>query len=558
MLTNCSISNHFDMNINSEDSVLVGESIELSEELNSDDVGLLPSLAYNSTEKEYIAVWDFVTNQGRTVTSQRFSSTGSLIGENIKLSQSANINIDPVVAYNKIDNQYLVSFRVQEDPILPFNSSVGQLLEADSELIGGNFAIDDAGLEISLLHNPEVNEYFQTSRIFEPNNKIFSQQISAEGDLIGSSVRLDPDETDSAPNGEVAFNSVDNQYLATWRRQDPDYAVEGRLIDANGTLISEVIEITQPLTAQGAPPFDPIFTEFDPINTQFFVAYNLPQEQQISAQLVDADGTLIGEEILLSDGFFDGAVGIDFSESLGIYLLTGTNESGLFGQFISASGNLLEEPFPIADDIISGSSVIANDDLQEFAVAWTEGGTTEGIFAQRLNPSNLFDIISGTPNEDFLVGTQAKDFIDGRNNIDLLIGRNGDDTLDGGTGEDRLYGNQGNDGLLGGDGRDFLVGGKGDDLLDGGADDDLLLGNMGADQFVLREGDGLDRIFDYGDGTDSFLLDNGLAFEDLTITQGAGQSLISVTDTNEKLVALFGVNASDIGAENFSTNQVLV
>ncbi|HEY9769796.1 MAG TPA: hypothetical protein V6C71_15095 [Coleofasciculaceae cyanobacterium] len=546
------------MNINSEDSVLVGESIELSEELNSDDVGLLPSLAYNSTEKEYIAVWDFVTNQGRTVTSQRFSSTGSLIGENIKLSQSANINIDPVVAYNKIDNQYLVSFRVQEDPILPFNSSVGQLLEADSELIGGNFAIDDAGLEISLLHNPEVNEYFQTSRIFEPNNKIFSQQISAEGDLIGSSVRLDPDETDSAPNGEVAFNSVDNQYLATWRRQDPDYAVEGRLIDANGTLISEVIEITQPLTAQGAPPFDPIFTEFDPINTQFFVAYNLPQEQQISAQLVDADGTLIGEEILLSDGFFDGAVGIDFSESLGIYLLTGTNESGLFGQFISASGNLLEEPFPIADDIISGSSVIANDDLQEFAVAWTEGGTTEGIFAQRLNPSNLFDIISGTPNEDFLVGTQAKDFIDGRNNIDLLIGRNGDDTLDGGTGEDRLYGNQGNDGLLGGDGRDFLVGGKGDDLLDGGADDDLLLGNMGADQFVLREGDGLDRIFDYGDGTDSFLLDNGLAFEDLTITQGAGQSLISVTDTNEKLVALFGVNASDIGAENFSTNQVLV
>ncbi len=553
MLTNCSISNHFDMNINSEDSVLVGESIELSDEFNSDNVSLLPSLAYNSTEKEYIAVWDFVTNQGRTVTSQRFSSTGSLIGENINLSQSANTNVDPVVAYNNVDNQYLVSFLVQGDPILPFNSSVGQLLEADGRLIGDNFAINDAGFEISLLYNPEVNEYFQTSRIFEPNNKIFSQQISAEGDLIASSIRLDPEETDSAPNGEVAFNSVDNQYLATWRRQDLDYAVEGQLIDADGTLISEVIEITQPLTAQGAPPFDPIFTEFDPINTQFFVAYNLPQEQQLRAQLVDADGTLIGEEILLSDGFFDGAVGIDFSETLGIYLLTGTNESGLFGQFISASGNLLEEPFPIADDIISGSSVIANDDLQEFAVAWTEGGTTEGVFAQRLNPSNLFDIISGTPNEDFLVGTQDKDFIDGRDGIDLLIGRNGDDTLDGGNSDDTIDGNQGNDSLIGSNGRDFLVGGKGDDLLDGGADDDLLLGNMGADQFVLREGDGLDRIFDYRDGTDSFLLVDDLAFEDLTITQGVGQSLISVTDTSEELASLIGVQTNVIGVEDFTT-----
>ena len=70
---------------------------------------------------------------------------------------------------------------------------------------------------------------------------------------------------------------------------------------------------------------------------------------------------------------------------------------------------------------------------------------------------------------------------------------------------------------------------------------------------MLREGDGRDTIFDYRDGTDSFFLADGLAFEDLTITQGIGQSVISVTDTSEDLAALFGVNANDLGAEDFST-----
>jgi Ca2+-binding RTX toxin-like protein len=118
---------------------------------------------------------------------------------------------------------------------------------------------------------------------------------------------------------------------------------------------------------------------------------------------------------------------------------------------------------------------------------------------------------------------------------------------------DILLGTADNDKLKGLNGNDFLFGKADDDVLDGGADDDLLFGGRGDDQFVLREGDGLDTIFDYRDGKDSFLLADGLAFEDLTIAQGFGQSLISVTETNEDLAALFGVNASDIGAEDFST-----
>lgn len=143
--------------------------------------------------------------------------------------------------------------------------------------------------------------------------------------------------------------------------------------------------------------------------------------------------------------------------------------------------------------------------------------------------------IEGTKNRDFLRGTANNERINGLEGKDLLFGLNGKDTLSGGAGKDRLFGN--ND----------------DDVLYGGADNDLLFGGRGDDEFVLKQGDGRDTVFDYRDGTDSFLLADGLTFEDLTITKGVGQSLISVTDTGEELASLIGVQTNVIGAEDFTT-----
>ena len=179
------------------------------------------------------------------------------------------------------------------------------------------------------------------------------------------------------------------------------------------------------------------------------------------------------------------------------------------------------------------------------------GETIEEAQEQLLQAT--FNVIEGTPSNNSLLGSSDNDFISGLAGNDNLIGNAGDDVLVGGTGDDRLLGNLGADLLDGGTGDDSLIAGSGDDILDGGTGDDSLIAGSGNDQFVLREGDGEDTIIDYLDGTDSFLLDGSLTFEDLTITQGIGQSFISITDTNEELASLIGVNASDIGLEDFST-----
>jgi T5SS/PEP-CTERM-associated repeat protein len=185
----------------------------------------------------------------------------------------------------------------------------------------------------------------------------------------------------------------------------------------------------------------------------------------------------------------------------------------------------------------------------------------------------VFNDIVGTNGNNFLRGTSQNDQIKGLGGDDILLGNGGDDLLygdagndllDGGLGHDQLYGGDGHDQLLGGSGNDILVGsrgcdvlkgGNGDDLLDGGKGNDILFADSGVDRFVLRRGDGKDIIWNFIDRQDSFLLADGLHFEDLKITQGIGGTLIQVRNpdgSSEILASLIGVNAKFIGVEDFA------
>jgi Ca2+-binding RTX toxin-like protein len=92
---------------------------------------------------------------------------------------------------------------------------------------------------------------------------------------------------------------------------------------------------------------------------------------------------------------------------------------------------------------------------------------------------------------------------------DVLLGNAGSNTLNGWDGNDQLFGDHGNDTLNGDAGQDRLDGGIGDDMLDGGASNDELIGGAGSDMFVIRLGNGADKIVDFQIGTDMIALDVG-------------------------------------------------
>ena len=114
--------------------------------------------------------------------------------------------------------------------------------------------------------------------------------------------------------------------------------------------------------------------------------------------------------------------------------------------------------------------------------------------------------------------------------------------------------------LYGGAGNDLLCGSKGEDTLDGGTGTDILNGATGADTFITRAGDGsndldqADTILDFEDGTDLIGLDNGLTFDDLTITQGTGDNAnhTIVRLGNEYLLIIQNVSAENLTSPDFT------
>jgi len=177
------------------------------------------------------------------------------------------------------------------------------------------------------------------------------------------------------------------------------------------------------------------------------------------------------------------------------------------------------------------------------------------------NGASLIENAIGGSGADTLAGNQAGNWLRGGGGNDRLLGLGGDDRLDGGTGADTLLGGTGddtfivdstgdvvieqnNEGLdtllvetalaitlpfaverlvlgeagrfgLGNAGANQLLGNAaanrleglgGNDVIEGGRGADTLAGGSGADHFVLRRGDGFDRIEDFTTGEDHLAL----------------------------------------------------
>ena len=109
--------------------------------------------------------------------------------------------------------------------------------------------------------------------------------------------------------------------------------------------------------------------------------------------------------------------------------------------------------------------------------------------------------------------------------------------------------------MFGDSGSDVLVGGAGDDLLDGGAGNDTMIGGLGKDSFVVGVESGGNQIIDYVDGNDSFVLIDGLSFDELSIVQGNYTTEITLNSNSQVLATVPLAFANEIGKEDFITSE---
>ncbi len=129
---------------------------------------------------------------------------------------------------------------------------------------------------------------------------------------------------------------------------------------------------------------------------------------------------------------------------------------------------------------------------------------------------------------------------DGLRNVENVVGTD--------AGSDILRGNAKANVLNGGGGDDALNGRKGHDTLIGGDGDDHLRGFAGRDKFQFDGNDGNDRVYKFVNGEDKFVLEGGLTFADVSVTDQGRHALITFEDTS---VLVLNTDHTLIGQNDF-------
>ena len=319
--------------------------------------------------------------------------------------------------------------------------------------------------------------------------------LGADSDLARSVFRRDATITIEVENEEASF------FYDFDPSQSPDEALEVFLFP-EGFALSDV-------DVGGAFTADELSAEISLIQTDNgdFTLLNLFKESDDLTQITDFFVPLAGDPL---PNITNAAQFNAFFNSINMFDVAPIPFSPLGTiPLLSIPSAAVREDLPLTQGTLEADVFQGGAEAEAF----------EGLGgADSINGGRGADSISGGGGRDQLLGQGGADTLKGGGGADELRGGGGGDSLSGGGGRDMLVGNGGKDALSGDGGRDQLSGGGGVDTLDGGRGIDLLTGGGGRDFFAFETGSGRDRVLDYQDRRDKFLIEGGASeFADLTI-----------------------------------------
>lgn len=388
---------------------LVGDNIDLSRDLTTQRRS--SCVSYNSVDNEYMVVWFDTRNPGNNdVFGQRVSAGGALAGTNFPIIEFADAQVDPFISHNSTNNEYLVAWRTQQSG--SFNKSRGRRVAADGSLIGGDFFIGN-GHEISIAYNLAANEFLLSGR----SPGIRGRRISNTGQLLGGEITI-ASVGAPAPNGQVAYDSSRNRFLATWRNQS-NQNLQGQLVTAAGALFGGPILISPDFPESGRAAS----VVYDPDNDRYLVVFARYQDTVVRGQFISPDGLLIGGDFSIAAGLSGRTdPNAAYSSDLEAFVVVWRDGGDIVARAVAADGTVSNDLLTLASGTASGIPTIAyNEDTSEFLAAWTDtrniGSGEEDIYAQLIafaccdpcdaNCDGVVDLSDVQPLVDALLGSPS-------------------------------------------------------------------------------------------------------------------------------------------------------
>lgn len=558
----------------------------------------------------FIVVWESEDQDGNGsgIYAQRYDRNGNPLGSEFRVNTFTNGNqAEPTVAMDAAGN-FVIAWVDTGRPYVidggtgttrDENGIYARRFNRDGVPLGTEFLADR---EQVIFPNDAVPAFFGTDidqpaiamdadgdfvmtwRFFSDLlGNINARRFNRNGVPQGTAFEVNTTTDDRQTTPDVAMDA-DGDFVITWvsygqESEDESFGIFAQRFTNTGSKQGSEFQVnTSTINAQ----LNPAIAMDSSGNFVIVWEDNDGSNEGIAGQRFSRLGSRQGQEFTVNNVDF----GIQFTPDVAIdangnFVVTWSDYlENIYAQRFTRTGQEVGTSFKVNRNSTGDqyTPVVAMSSEGNFAIAWSNtddlDGSGNGVFAQRFQATMLLgtsgdDRLIGTPFDDNLDGLAGNDRIFGLAGDDDLLGRAGNDTLSGSSGNDTLYGGggsdtltgsagadsllgqAGNDDLNGGAGVDNLNGGAGSDELDGAAGRDRLTGGSGRDRFVLKRRQGRDTIVDFADRQDKILLGSGLSFDDLTISQRGGNTLISVG--REQLAIVLDVSASRFTSADFIT-----
>lgn len=394
------------------------------------------SVAYNSQEQEYLAVWVGTYDVSGPnpaepeIWGQRINANnGALIGSNFRISDMGTDNQTsyggsaPEVAYNSTNNTYLVVWYGDDNitPLVVNEAEIfGQRLDADGNQIGtDDFRISSMGSDSendplirkeydakfpALTYNATNNEFLVVwygDDVVNEDIEIWGQRINANtGAEIGVDFQISTINPNSATHvnddPSVTWNSDNNQYLVTWHAGNFDtkvYEIIGQRVSATGTLTGNNFTISDSDgTAREAA------VAYNSNDNEYLViwASNEGSSEYRNGQRISTTGTAIGNNFLISTNGEDAIGYLDTHVAAIIYDPTknefsivwsgdaSSNNYQIYNNFViggtsTTTGSALRISTAGGNATSPPSPAVAlNSSSQQYLAVWTGNGEIVG------------------------------------------------------------------------------------------------------------------------------------------------------------------------------------
>jgi uncharacterized repeat protein (TIGR01451 family) len=309
-----------------------------------------PDITYNSTDGEYLVVWQDLRHGDWDIFGRRISDNCTQLDSDFSISRVPGLQKHPAVAYNSIDNQYLAVWWDDRNWQITDEDVYGQIVSHDGALLNDNFPVSSAegfqGYPDVACNNAD-NEYLA---VWADNRNsartgfdIYAQRVSSQGELLDGEGNPGADPAvnfaiSRAANDQeypaLAYNSDNNQYLVAWQDLRYDSGdIFAQLVSGEGELLDK----------SGNPGADPA------VNFPISAA---PDSQERPALVYDHDGY----SAIWQDSRYHSFV-----------------EEDIFGQRISSNMALLGSDFPLVTTPISQRyPTAAYNGHQSYLVVWQD------------------------------------------------------------------------------------------------------------------------------------------------------------------------------------------